>query len=151
MGNAEEPLDEPTIQEIAERIEKDREERAKADRSFVVCGETFTYRAAVAPETLARYYDMVTGMLTTLTNVEALEIIDTTILSFLEPGQEEKWQKIRDPEFENPLTHQELHSLIEGLLRSLSGRPTGASSVSTDGRAATTTNSTGGSRSKVST
>jgi hypothetical protein len=135
-----------SIAEFARTIEVARQERATRDRTFELGGETFTHKAGVEMETLADYYDMTT-LREDVSNKEAISIIDATVLAFLEPGQEEKWHKVRHDPL-HPITHSDAHSLIEGLLRSLSGRPTSPPSDSTDGPEETSTNSTEDSASK---
>lgn len=137
------------ISEVARRIEEARAARADRDRSFEIGGKTFTHKPAVAPETLARYYDMTAGLRAGITNEEAIAIIDETVLGLLDPGQEDAWYEVRDPNISNPLTHNDLHALIEGLLAVVTDRPIGPPSDSTDGQEEKPTKSTAGSRSKV--
>lgn len=143
------PNGEPTsfnIAEIVAEIEKARQERVSRDRTFTLNGEKFTHKAGVEMETLADYYDMTT-LREDVSNKEAISIIDATVLAFLEPGQEETWHKVRHDPL-HPITHSDAHALIEGLLRSLTGRPTTPPSDSTDGQEKTSTNSTEDSPSK---
>lgn len=121
----------PTIAEAARAINEERSARAAAPRTFELAGETFTHKPATTMEALADYYDMSTGR-TDVSNHEAIEIIDRTVLAFLEPGQEKKWQKIRGHET-HPLAIGEAHALIEALLTATTGRPTERPSSSTDG------------------
>lgn len=134
------------IAEFVRGIEKDRAERASRPRTFELAGETFTHKPSVPMEVMANYFDMTTARIE-VDNQEAIKIIDATILGFLEPGQEEKWHKVRH-DAQNPVTYSDAHSLIEGLLRSLSGRPTGESSDSTDGQKNGTTSLTASSSSE---
>jgi hypothetical protein len=134
-----------------QKIRVSRIERAQIppeERSFVIGGETFVYRSAVAPEAFKRWSMMVSGEfllrdergrpilddfkqpVSTLTETEALEIFDATVVAFLEPGQEEKWKKVRDPEAENPVTLQDMRALVRWLFEEQSARPTGPPSGS---------------------
>lgn len=73
-----------------------------------------------------------------LSETKALEIYESTILAFLEPGQEERWTDARDPNAANPINLKDLTDLITWLFEETSGRPTGpssSSSVSTAGDA----------------
>ena len=135
-----------SISEFVQKIEAARKVREEGKRSFELAGETFTHKPAVDMETMAAYFDMTT-LRVDLSNTEAINVLDQTVLAFLEPGQEEKWHKIRH-EGANPLTYEDVHTLIEGLLRSLTGRPTGPSIDSTDGRENGTTTLTDVSHSK---
>jgi hypothetical protein len=138
-----------TVSDAAKRIEAARQERMAASRKFVLGGEEFTYRPSVTMEVMADYYDMA-SLQTSLNNREAISVIDNTVLSFLEPGQDEKWAKIRsDPD--HPLTVADAHAIIEALLEAVTVRPTLSPSASTDGREANGTTSTDGSPSKAAT
>lgn len=128
------------LSEVAQEIEKRRAERAARDRSFELGGETFTHRPSVPMEAMADYYDMAAGI-RVVNNQEAIEIIDATVVAFLEEGQEEKWLKVR----KNPdhaLSVQDCHQLIEGLLEAATGRPTLPPSDSSDGQESNGTTST---------
>jgi hypothetical protein len=63
----------------------------------------------------------------------ALGIFDDTVVSFLEPGQEEKWAKVRDPNAAHPLNLTDLRALVAWLFEEQSGRPTEPPSDSSDG------------------
>lgn len=129
-----------SVADVARDIEERRKARAARDRSFELGGETFTYRPSVPMEAMAEYYDMASGQ-NIVSNADAINIIDSTVLAFLEPGQEEKWTKVRqDPE--NALSVWDCHELIEGLLETATGRPTLPPSVSTVGQKKSGTTST---------
>ena len=88
----------------------------------------------------------------TLTEKEALEIYEQTIQAFLEPGQEEKWARVRAHDAAHPLNLADMSALVRWLFEEHSGRPTGPSSGSTastpgDANEQSGTNSTGDSRS----
>lgn len=110
------------------RIEAWRE-RHDQDRTFKIGGETFTYRVAVPPEALVPWLSMNEAM----SEDEAISNADTTVLNFLEPGQEEKWRSVRRPDLEPPLTTEDLLELCRWLMRQQTGRPTGTSSDSSRG------------------
>lgn len=129
-----------SIADAARAIEEARQERAARSRTFELAGEQFVHRAAVNMETLADYYDMSSGR-SDVNNHEAIEIIDRTVLAFLEPGQEDKWRKLRDDPV-NPISPADAHGLIEALLSATSGRPTMRPSDSTDGPESNGTTST---------
>jgi hypothetical protein len=144
MSNPEEEV--KSVADVARVIESERRSREERSRTFELGGETFTHRAAARMEALADYYDMSSGR-SDVSNHEAIEIIDRTVLAFLEPGQDAKWMKVReDPD--HPLSVVDAHALIEGLLAATTGRPTERPSVSTDGPGANGTTLTDVSLSK---
>jgi len=138
-----------TVQEAVKAIEEARRKREGAERTFELAGETFTHKPTAEMEALADYYDMTSGR-KDVDNHQAIEIIDRTVLAFLEPGQEEKWARVRHSEA-HPLSVGDAHGLIEALLGATTGRPTTPPSDSTDGQGNNGTNSTGASQSKEQT
>lgn len=132
-------------------VKVSRNGRVDRDRTFVVGGQTFTYRPSVAPESIKRWSQMSGGEFTlkdddgrpildaegqpqsTLTEDEALSIFDSTVLAFLEEGQEDKWKTVRDPNAAIPLNLTDLQALIRWLFEEQSGRPTTPPSGSTNG------------------
>jgi hypothetical protein len=121
-----------------------RGEREKRDRSFQIGGEEFTYRAAVAPEAILHWSKMTGGEIPDLTEEQALEIFDETVQAFLEPGQSEKWEKVRNPNAKHPLNIGDLRDLVSWLFEEQTARPTTPPSDSSDGSESggTGTNST---------
>lgn len=103
--------------------------RLSQDRSFKIGGETFTYRPAVAPEAIVRYSDM--GAETP--ELEAIEIIDETVIALLDEGQAEKWHGVRNTNAENPLSADDIITLIRWILEAQTARPTGPSPDSSSG------------------
>lgn len=71
--------------------------------------------------------------ISTLSEQDAIRVYDQTILAFMEPGQDEKWQKVRNADAENPLSVQDLSDLIQWLFEEVSGRPTEQPSGSSNG------------------
>jgi hypothetical protein len=147
-----------------------RKEREERDRGFQIGGETFTCRAAVAPQSVMRWGKMTAGEfyardtngnvvvnpvsgrpLSVLTEEEILEIFDETVVAFLEPGQQEKWEAVRAADAKHPVNLDDLTELIEWLWEQSAGHPTGEPSGSTDGGASppTETRSTEGSSLQV--
>lgn len=110
-----------------------RAEREVRDRSFQIGGESFTYRPAVAPEGILRWSQMTGGEMPDLTEVEAIEIFDETVNAFLEPGQAEKWSRVRDPQAKHPLNLSDLRDLVSWLFEEQAGRPTTQPSDSSGG------------------
>jgi len=112
-----------------------RKARLERDRSFIIGGETLTYRPAVAPEALLHYNSALTGD-ATLSEQDWIDLYDEAIIALLEEGQANKWKKVRNPNVENPLNASDINELLQWLLEEQSGRPTGQpsdSSSSTDG------------------
>jgi hypothetical protein len=121
------------------------------DRTFVIGGESFVYRSSVAPESFKKWSMMIGGEyvvkdergrpmldadkqpISTLTENEALAIYDDTVLAFLEPGQEEKWAKVRSADAANPLNLGDIKALMSWLFEVQSSRPIGRSNGSSPG------------------
>lgn len=111
-----------------------RQERLAQERSFTIGGQTFEYRASVAPEAYLEWSKMVGGEYgDDLTEEKSIEIFDSTIVAFLKPGQDEKWKAVRSPDAEIPLTLGDMKDVVRFLFEENSGRPTGASSASSGG------------------
>lgn len=106
-----------------------RDVRMQGERSFQIGGQQFTYKPAVSPESLIPWADMTADT----PEVEAIRIIDETVLAFLDPGQEGKWLLARDPDSANPLTADDIIELIKWLVTEQSGRPTSPPSDSSNG------------------
>lgn len=128
------------------------------ERTFKIGGESFVRRAAVAPEATMRWFQMINGEIgdevkdeasgtvrLIVSEVDALVIYDETVLALLEPGQEDLWKKVRDPEAAKPLTMTDIRAVIRWLIGENSGRPTGPPSDSSSGSGGTAMTSTGGS------
>lgn len=129
-------------------FDTDRAKRLEQDRSFTINGHTFRHKPAVAPEAVAEWSAMVGGEhverdsdgnirldssgdpISSLTEQEAIEILDRTILAFLEAGQDDAWKAARAVDAENPINLQDLRDLVAWLFEVTSGRPTGQSSGS---------------------
>lgn len=108
-----------------------RAERAERDRSFAIGGETFTYRASVAPEALLAWNEAAGGEVE-VGEREWLKLFDETISAFLEPGQDEKWAEVRAPERDDPISIEDMTELVRWLFSETTHRPTGQSSGSSD-------------------
>lgn len=145
-----------------------RADRLDRDRTFTIGGETFTHRAAVAPESVLEWSKLINRefrveevlrdslgnpllddqkkpvlhIVSDISEDEALAIFDRTVLAFLEPGQEDLWRAVRSPEVENPVNLADLTALIEWLFEEATGRPTSPPPVSTSGSASGGTTST---------
>lgn len=122
-----------------------RDERLKADRSFKIGGETFTHRAAVAPEEIMGWNDLTEGTAGADTPGSGwLKALDETVLVILEPGQEELWAKVRDPKLQpQPLSVGDLVKVMEWLIEKVVATPTSEPAASGRGRARTAMSSTG--------
>jgi hypothetical protein len=112
-----------------------REEREKRDRSFVIGGETFTYRAGIAPEAFIRYNEMDTDT----PEQDAIAIIDEAVVAFLEPGQDDLWRKVRDPQARHPLNIGDMRDLLSWLFEEQTNRPLSPGSDSSAGSEQTET------------
>lgn len=119
-----------------------RREREQRDRSFRIGGEEFTYKASVAPEVLVRWNSAATAELE-LTETEWLELFDETTLAILDPGQQEKWERVRAVGGDHPLNIGDMRAVIQFLIEEATGRPTGPPAGSSPGGDSTETGSRG--------
>jgi hypothetical protein len=110
------------------------------ERQCVIGGETFTIRAKVRPEVLAPYLGMIGGLAETMTEDEAINLLDTLMGNLVVPGEAEKWARVReiaDPE--QALSVADMQAVIQWAIQVATGRPTEPSSPSSDGSATTGT------------
>lgn len=113
-----------------------RAERVNADRRVKLGGEVLTFRASVAADVMAEWWDSEHE-----SEVEALAATDRFILKLLEPGQDDAWRRVRSPDQEIPVTNADLREFVLHVLEVMSGRPTERPSGSTGTRSATGTES----------
>lgn len=114
-----------------------RDERLKRERSFQLGGETFTYRASVSPEALLAWDQRHDKQ-----GQEFLDVVDETVLAFLEDGQKAKWEHVRrpaGPNNTNPVNINDIVEVIAYLFEEQVGRPTESPSTSTNGAVTTET------------
>jgi len=112
-----------------QNFDVERDARLEGERTFVIGGETFTYKPAVAPEALVAWADMNADT----PEADAIRIMDETVVAFLEAGQEEKWATVRNPALSNPLTANDILGVIKWLVEEQTSRPTMPSSASSPG------------------
>ncbi len=112
-----------------------REEREKemGERSFVLCGKTFTYRAEVSYTVLEQISEQ-GGM----DGKELIQSIEAAVLDLLEPGQEEEFLAVARNK-DDPLTFEDLNTLATWLTEVQVNRPTQVPSPSTSGDESTST------------
>jgi hypothetical protein len=121
----------------SERLQRHAErEAALGERSFLLGGETFSFRPEVTYLVLERIAAIGdTGGKGIIRDMEA------AVLDMLEDGQEERFlQVVRNTE--NPVTLGDLNDLCGWLTEQQTVRPTQAPLLSTDGRDSTGTDST---------
>lgn len=114
-----------------------RNERLSRERTFKLGEETFNYRASVSPEQLLAWDQRHDKQ-----GQDFLDVVDETVIAFLEAGQEAKWAHVRRPggaDNPNPVNIQDIVEVIAWLFEEQVGRPTGQSSASTNGHATTPT------------
>jgi hypothetical protein len=132
------------------------------DRTFLLGGHDFRFRAKIAANLIARFYDAPEAITPTCPHCglpftigsprpqqDALAAADAMIVAFLEPGQEEAWAQVRSDDADDPLTLLEVIATGNYLLGALTARPTGQQSGSGDTPATAGTKSTDGSPSPV--
>lgn len=125
------------------------------DHTFVLGGEQFTHRGKVGANLIARFYDAPEGITTVCPHCskdfslgslrpqqDALAAADAMILAFLEPGQEDKWAKVRADDAAEPLTILEVIATGNYLLGAITARPTEQQSGSGSTSETAGTNST---------
>lgn len=76
-----------------------------------------------------------------------LAVIDQTVLAIIEPGYDETWKEVRNPDLAHPLSLGDLQELLEYLMEQVTQRPTGQPSDSSPPAGSTSTSSTGASSS----
>lgn len=111
-------------------------EEELGDRTILVGGEQFTYRAFASYTVLGEISGEREETADTM-----IQDLEQSLLKMLDPGQEERFLKaIRSQE--DPFTFADLVDLVQGVTELIAGRPTPASSPSTGGDAQTSTTST---------
>lgn len=127
-------------------FDDDREERHKqreaelGDRSFVLGGETFQFRAIVEYETLR---SILTA--TELSGGAYISRVEENVFQMLDGGEEaaDRLHQILQRK-DDPVTFDDLNALCTWMVEEHFRRPTQPSSLSEDGRTPTSTNSTEG-------
>ena len=116
----------------------ERRERYEVDRTFRIGGETFVRKPAVRPEVMLAYEDMSMEA----TAADSLEVVDQTILSFIEDtdGAHDRYRALRERD-EDPVSIRDLNGLVVWLIAESTKRPTSALSLSEPGREPTGTTS----------
>jgi hypothetical protein len=104
------------------------DELLATDRTFIVQGQTFTWRD-VRPEVLTDLGDIDQNG-----NPNAVwEAQDKQILNFIVPEDHERWKKLR-ADTEKPLTIRQFNAVLEYLVGEQTDRPTETPSPSAPGR-----------------
>ncbi len=115
-----------------------RLEKVNPDRTIKIGGETFEFKPIVAADDWAAWIDG-----TATTQEEYLGEMDKFILACLEPGQENKWAKVRDPRLKPvPLSKDDISDVVIHIIEVVVGRPTVPPSGSPGGESAGGTSST---------
>jgi hypothetical protein len=123
--------------------ERHAEIEARAgDRSFLLGGVTFTYRAFVSYTVLQRI-----AATADQDGVDLIDAMETAVVDLLEEGQKEKFLEV-SRNTESPMTFFDLNELCSWMTEAQTGRPTLAPSPSSSGDAQTSTSSTEDSSSK---
>ena len=105
------------------------------ERTFVLRGETFTWRD-VRPEILTAFQPTVEDGKEPEDNSGIWKQLDEQIQLFLVPEDVERWTNLRSRE-ENPVTIIQLNAILEWLVGEQTERPTETPSPSGSGRGKT--------------
>lgn len=155
--------------EFLERFEANRLAREKADRSFVLLGETLVFRAHV-PYEIGRGLEAARMKFAhelteaqkriesangqppdlsdlTLNTDELVQAADAQILACLEPEGRQAWGRLRALDSDSPLNFHEIGQIADYLLGRVTAIPTDAPAVSSGGRKTTGSKSKGASSS----
>lgn len=128
--------------DVERRERNHQRERELGDRTFTLCGETFTYRSSISYTVLAK--------IATTSDLEGADLIDSmeaAAIELLEPDQEERFRAVvRNTA--DPVTFADLNDLVTWMTERQVGRPTSAPLPSTSGAPKTATPSTEGSSSQ---
>ena len=101
-----------------ENLTPEWDARQKADRQVVIAGETFRYRAGVAPEEVLALPELPEKP----TVLEQFQQLDALITLFLEEEDAERWHDLRTRK-DAPLTGLDVSLISDRLLALASGRP----------------------------
>lgn len=119
---------------IVKNFDELRATRVERDRKFQIGGETFTRRPAVRPEALAKW-EHIGKHGSEMTSEEVLADMDETICNLIEPGassrDHKRWHKLRERD-DDPITGDDMISLITWIVEDMTDRPTVPSGTSSD-------------------
>lgn len=108
-------------------------EQDLGDRSFVLGGVTFTYRAVSSYTVMGDI-----GSDKDMGAAELIGVMEQALLKLIEPGQEEEFLAAIRSE-DDPFSFADLTELVQWLTEAQTDRPTQAPSPSTSGDVATST------------
>lgn len=115
---------------VVKDFDVERSANGKPAETFVVGGERFTIRQFVSAEVLADF-----GRREVKNFGDTMEAYDQFVKQCIEPGDAEKWDKVRK-EADPPLTVGAVEQILWWVMDLVTGRPTEASSSSGRGRGA---------------
>lgn len=130
------------MSELVRDFDAERQERYERPRSFKIGGEVFTFHRGLRPEEFnaitAEYFEMTVDT----PAPEAVEVVDRTILAFLD-GEEnrERWRQLRARE-EQAITGRDMRLVIEMIFEEQTGVPTTSPEPSSNGAESTGESST---------
>ena len=126
-----------------ERRERHAKREAEmGERTFLLGGETFTFRAASSYTVLGDI-----GSSEEMSAGDLIAVMEEALVKMLESGQEDRFLSVIRSQ-EDPLTFSDLTQLVQWLTEAQTERPTIAPSPSTGGDATISTFSTESSSSK---
>jgi hypothetical protein len=110
---------------------KSFDDLVSSERTFVVRGETFTWRD-VRPEVLTAFTPTENGKEDPEDNSGIWKQLDEQIALFLVPEDQDRWTNLRARE-DNPVTIVQLNAILEWLVGEQTERPTQTPSPSGSG------------------
>lgn len=119
---------------------KNFDELLSQDHTFIVRGETFTWRE-VRPEVLTSLRKLEIDDETDPNLV--WEALDEQIMKFLVPEDRERWKRLRQNE-DTPITIRQLNAILEYIISEQTERPFEMPSPSVSGRGRTAVSSKAG-------
>lgn len=137
-------------------FDAERAERENRERTFRLGGHEFRFRPALEARTYSTYLELMDRMAGGAWPEGSFDVLNATVLALLEPEYHERWSELvavpaEGPRVANPVTFDEIVSVIEFCVESQTVRPTSRSSVSGSSGDNGSTRSTGVSGSPAAT
>lgn len=130
------------MSELVRDFDAERQKRYERPRSFKIGGEVFTFHRGLRPEDFNALTDEYFKMTPETPADEAVEVVDKTILGFLEAeADRERWHALRAREKE-AITGRDMREVLEMIFEEQTGVPTTLPEPSSNGDESTGESST---------